>query len=358
MRILMMTKLIKRFRVLLTIFNLSIIVYTQSPTRVGTTAAEFLSIGYGPAGCAIGDAYVSSVNDISSIYWNPAGLSFMDQSEAIFSYQPWLVDINTFFTGAGIVIPKYGTLAIGLIGVDYGEMKVTTVDMQQGTGEFFSANDYAFSFSYGRRLVTWFGFGASVKYINSSIWHSSADAFAVDLGVQIQTPFFSPTRREQHGLKIGMSLANYGTKMQYSGIDLMRSVDISPDEAGNYKDSQVNFATDEWDLPIIFRAGMSIHPISTSRQQLTIAADALHVNNNSESVNMGAEYMFSAPGVGKFFLRGGYRALFLKDSEFGPAFGFGVMKQFFGNMGVKFDYAYRDIGLLGYVNTFGMNVMF
>jgi hypothetical protein len=354
----MMKKYIKLFGVMLAITFFSVTVYTQSPTRVGTTAAEFLSIGYGPAGCSVGDAYVSLVNDITSVYWNPAGLSFMNQSEAVFSYQPWLVDINTFFTGAGVVIPNYGTLAISLIGVNYGEMNVTTVDMQQGTGETFNASDYAFSLSYGRKLVTWFGFGASLKYINSSIWHSSADAFAVDLGVMIHTPFFSPTGSEQHGLKIGMSLANYGTKMQYNGIDLIRSVDIAPSEAGNFKDTKVNYATDEWDLPIIFRVGMSIHPIATSRQQLTLAADALHVNNNSESVNLGAEYMFSAPGVGKFFLRGGYRAIFLNDSEFGPTFGFGVMKQFFGNVGVKFDYAYRDIGLLGYVNTFGMNVLF
>ena len=44
----------------------------QKPIRVGTTAAEFLSIGYGSAGCAMGDAYVGVVDDISGVYWNPA----------------------------------------------------------------------------------------------------------------------------------------------------------------------------------------------------------------------------------------------------------------------------------------------
>lgn len=333
-------------------------VFSQSPTRVGTTAAEFLSIGYGPAGCALGDAYTSMADDITSVYWNPAGLSFMTQNEVMFSYQPWLADISTYFTAVGIVTPNLGTLAIGLIGVDYGEMNVTTVQMQQGTGETFFANDYAFSLSYGRKLASWFGFGASGKYIRSSIWHTSAQALAVDLGVLIQTPFFSVTGNEANGLKIAMSLSNYGTKMKYSGIDLLNAVDISPGEAGNYKDSRVNFETDEWDIPLIFRLGFSIQPIVFGQHRLTIATDALHVNNNNESLNVGAEYAVSVPGVGKLNLRGGYRALFLSDSEFGPTFGVGVLKQLFGNVGIQVDYAYRDVGLLGYTNIFGLNMKF
>jgi len=333
-------------------------VTAQSPSRVGTTAASFLEIGYGPAGCAMGDAYVSVANDISSLYWNPAGLSFMEQNSVMFSYQPWFADINTFYTVAGLVIPQMGTLAIGIIGMNSGEMKVTSVEMQQGTGEMFHVSDYAYNLSFARKLVTWFGFGATVKYIRSSIWHTSANAMALDLGVLIETKFFSTTGREENGLKIGMSLSNYGTKMRYTGIDLLNSVDIAPNEAGNYKDSKASFDTDEWDIPLIFRVGVSIQPIVSTYQKLTLAADALHVNNNNETVNVGAEYMFNAPGVGKLFLRGGYRAFFLEDSEFGPTFGFGVLKHFMGNSGIQFDYTYRDIGILGYVSTFGAKVMF
>ncbi len=332
--------------------------YAQSPTRVGTTTAEFLSIGYGPAGLALGDAYVSMVDDISSVYWNPAGLAYMTKNEVMFSYQPWFVDINTFFGAGGIVDQRFGTFAVGMLGVNYGDMPVTTVDAQQGTGEIFHASDLAISLSYGRKLANWFGFGASAKYIRSSIWHSSGTALALDLGVLIQTPFFSPSGNEIHGFKIGMSLSNYGTKMEYTGIDLLRSVDISPDEAGNYKDSKVLFDTDQWELPLIFRVGVSIQPVVSTTQQLTISTDALHVNNNNESMNMGAEYVFSAPGVGKLFLRGGYRALFMQESEFGPTFGFGALVQTFGNTGLKFDYTYRDVGILGYVNSFGVNVTF
>jgi hypothetical protein len=353
MRILKM----KIWMLLLLLFNCHY-AFAQSPIGVGTTAGEFLSVGYGPAALAVGDAYVSRVNDISSVYWNPAGLAFMQNNEVMFSYQPWLVDINSFFSAAGLVIPEFGTLAVGLIGMDYGDMNVTTVEMQDGTGEIFSAQDYAFYLSFGRKLATWFGFGASVKYINSSIWHSSASSIALDLGVVIETSFLSPTGSESDGLKIGMSLSNYGQPMQYDGLDLIRSVDISPDEAGNYKDSRAQLSTNEWDLPLIFRVGVSVQPITTSAHQVTLSADALHVNSNSESVNLGAEYLFAAPGIARIFFRAGYRALFMDDSEFGLTFGFGVHKQFFGNTSFGFDYTFREFGILGNVNTWGISVSF
>lgn len=329
----------------------------QSPIRVGTTAAEFLGIGYGAAGCAMGDAVTSLASDVTSVYWNPAGLASMPKNEVMFSFQPWLVDINTFFMAGGLVLPGVGTLALGLIGVNYGSMKVTTVEMQEGTGEFFDASDYAFFCSYGRRLANWFSFGATAKYVRSAIWHTNADAFALDLGVAIQTPFFSTTGKDEHGLRVGMALSNYGTRMSYTGIDLMRSEDISPNEAGNYKDSKSFLATDAWELPLIFRIGVSATPIVSSVQKLTLAADALHVNNNSESANVGAEYMLAAPGKGKLFLRAGYRALFLDESEFGPTFGVGVLIQLFGDSGIQVDYTVRDVGVLGYVNSFGVKMI-
>ena len=38
----------------------------------GTTVANFLEIDIGSAATAMGGAYVSIANDVSSAYWNPA----------------------------------------------------------------------------------------------------------------------------------------------------------------------------------------------------------------------------------------------------------------------------------------------
>jgi len=332
--------------------------HSQEPIRVGTTSAEFLSIGYGSAGCAMGDAYVSVVNNISGVYWNPAGLSFMEQNEAQFNYQPWLADINTFFVSTGLVLPSIGVIALGAIGVDYGEMDVTTVDRQEGTGERFSSKDYAFTLSYGRRLVRWFGFGATAKYITSTIWHETASALAVDLGVIIETPFFSFQKEGGRGLKIGMSLSNYGTPLKYNGLDLLRSHDEFPDEGGNYQDTKVKYETDSWELPLIFRIGVSLTPISFGNHELILSADALHVNNNNETINVGMQYSFSAPGLGRFFLRAGYRSMFLRNSEFGSTFGAGISREYLKNRNIQIDFAYRDVGVLGVVPMFSAAIGF
>ena len=47
----------------------------QTINRYGTTTANFLEIGVGSRATSMGDAYVAVANDVSSIYWNPAGLS-------------------------------------------------------------------------------------------------------------------------------------------------------------------------------------------------------------------------------------------------------------------------------------------
>ena len=130
----------------------------------------------------------------------------MKHSEVQFAVQPWMVDINSSFAGAGLVIPSVGTVALGIIYLDYGQMDVTTMDYPGGTGEKFSASDYAFSLSYARRLTTWFGFGATAKYVGSNIQHMSASAIAMDMGVRINTAFFSPTGERDDGLRTRLNL--------------------------------------------------------------------------------------------------------------------------------------------------------
>lgn len=337
---------------------LSTMIFAQKPTRVGTTSAPFLEIGYGSAGSAMGDAYVSMVNDVSAIYWNPAGLAFMQRSEAQFTYQPWIVDISTEFAGAGVVIPGIGTLGLGLVHAGYGEMEVTTVTDQEGTGERFTADDYAFSLSYARQLTNWFAFGASAKYVNSKIWHMNASAMALDLGVIVNTNFFSPTDRREDGMRIGMSISNYGTRMKYDGLDAVNPIDILPEEEGNFEDTPGQFKFTEWELPLIFRIGISVNALKTENHKISIAADALHPNNSAEFVNFGAEYELNLPTTGKFFLRGGYKGLWLDESEYGLALGLGMIKYISTNMSLKIDYGYKDVGVLGKVQSYTIGFIF
>jgi len=350
--------IITRAASILLILVSGVVFAQQKPTRVGTTTASFLEYGYGSAGIAMGDACVSTVNDISAIYWNPAGLAFMPQNEAQFVHQPWLVDINSTFAGIGAVLPEIGTVGLGFIHVGYGDMQVTNVNMQEGTGEIFSVDDYAVSLGFARRLTDWFSFGAAVKYITSRIWHMDASAFALDMGVIVKTPFFAPSNDRNGGLRIGMSISNYGGRMQYDGQDLINPIDILPNQGGNFKDTPGKFSLTEWELPLIFRIGVSYDYQILDNHTITLSSDALHPNNTAEYVNFGAQYALAQPSFGKLFLRGGYNKIFLPDSQFGMTLGVGFEKHFLDNLGIKFDYAYREMGILGKVNSYTIGFLF
>jgi len=224
--------------------------------------------------------------------------------------------------------------------------------------EIVTSSEYAIALSYGRGITDWFAFGTSVKYVSSNIWHVTGSAVAFDFGVIIKSEFFSPTGQQNDGMKIGMSISNYGTKLGYNGTDLLNPIDILPNENGNYKDVPGQFRLSSWELPLIFRVGVAVKPVVVNNHSITITADALHPNNNSESINLGMEYALNMPTFGRIFLRGGYKGLFMDSSEYGPTFGGGFLMNFLRNTTIRCDYAFRDLGILGYANCFGLGMEF
>ena len=226
-----------------------------------------------------GGGAVANAQGMDAVFWNPAGLAFVNGLELGVSSQDWVVGITHSTFAAAIDMGSYGTLSTWFPDFDYGSTEVTNILNQNGTGEYFNANELAASISYGRNLVEWFAFGASIKAISSNIWHSTARAVALDLGVIVKTKFFSKTDDRENGMNIGMSISNYGSKMRYDGIDLINPIDILENENGNYENVIGQFRTESWELPLIFRLGSSFKPIVSEVQQLIVSFDVLHPNN-------------------------------------------------------------------------------
>jgi hypothetical protein len=72
--------------------------------------------------------------------------------------------------------------------------------------------------------------------------------------------------------------------------------------------------------------------------KIVLAIDASHPSDNYESVNVGGEYVFDD----FIYLRGGYKTLFLQDSEERFTLGMGVRQFLLGNLQFSVDYAYQD----------------
>lgn len=337
---------------------LTVSIHAQKPDKVGTTAVSIFEIGFSAAGNAMGDARVASASGIESIYWNPAGLAQIEGNEFLFFNQPWLVGIGTGFSGVAIDIPRVGKAGLSMIFADYGEMEVTTVADQDGTGEIFTASDYVMALTFARNLATWFSLGVNLEYYSSSIYHVKANAMAADLGVLVKTDFFTRTGDREDGLTIGMSINNYGTPMEYKGKDLLVSIDVEPNEDGNYRYVPGQFKLSQWELPLLFRIGTAVYPIASPHHRLGIEVDAIHPNNNSEYINLGAEYSYKRGRFGKLFLRTGYKGLFMDDSEYGVSAGAGIELFMLGDRRMRLEYAFRDVGVLGTTQAYSIQFGF
>lgn len=330
--------------ILLSASLLCSIAFSQS--KVGTTAAQFLGISVGGRATAMGDAFVASGEDVTSIYWNPGAFAQAGKSEFAFANTEWLV--GTKYRWFGLMLNLDGTNAFGLsmTNLDYGEDDVTTVQSPEGTGARWSAQDIAIAISYSRRLTDRFSMGGSVKYVNQSIWNESASTVAFDLGLLFVTGL--------NDMRLGMSFSNFGGDLTLDGRDLFERIDIDPSNSGSNKTLVGKLKTDPWPLPLLFRVGAAMDVIKNNSIKVTLAADAVRPNDNVEYINIGGEVGWNNMA----FLRGGYRSLLKKDSEQGLSLGAGLRYQMEGIATLEVNYAYSQFGIFGNLNTIGISVSF
>jgi opacity protein-like surface antigen len=294
----------------------------------------------------MGSAFVAVSDDATAMYWNPSGITKVENFSVAFDHTEWFADLAYNYVAAAYSLGGFGTVGVSFTSSDYGDMKVTTIDQPNGTGEMFSVSDVSFSLAYAINLTDNFSIGISPKVVSQSIWKMNAVGFGVDLGVQYVTPF--------DGAVLAMSISNFGSKMELSGSNTDLLIDMDLDNDGTNDKTPASLLMDEWALPLNFRVGVSYQPIRLGQHVLTLAVEAMHPNDNYESVNVGGEYAFS----NFLFLRGGYKSLFLDKSEEGLTLGMGLKQNLLGNVAIIVDYAYQDFGRLGDIQKFTLGVNF
>lgn len=349
----------KKYSVIIILILLFSVPNVFAISKVGTTAAQFLKIGVGSRAIGMGGAFVGVANDVTAIYWNPAGLARLPRNEAILLHTEWLADISYDFAALSVNLGNAGTVAFSITSVSMGEMKVRSELQPEGTGELFDAGDIAGTISYARSLTDRFSIGASVKYIRQNIWHMAANGVGFDVGTLFTTQF--------NGMRIGMSISNFGPNMAMSGRDAREYVDVNPDANGSNDQIPAYLQMEGWPLPITFRVGVAMEAINTRQNRITVAVDALHPNDNSESVNVGMEYAY----YNWAFVRMGWQALLLDNSERGSVFGedadneiiptnvgLGFIYSFSPNFKVKVDYAFANFGRLENTQRFSIGIEF
>jgi opacity protein-like surface antigen len=343
----------KIFKNLLIIFiaiissNLLVAQVNTEITRVGTTAGSVLKIAPGARALGMGDAYVGVSDDIYSVYFNAAGITqAKGNSQVAFNHSNWLADINYDFAAGSINVEGLGTLFATFSSLRVPTDQVRTIDYPEGDGRTWDASSMVIGVGYARSLTDRFSIGFQMKYIRESIWNSSASGIALDVGTYYVTPF--------NNLVIGASFSNFGTKMQLDGRDLQ--INVEPDGTTNSGPNNVpgQYSTESNDLPLNFRVGLAMNVLDTRFFRVKAAVDAVHPNDNKEYLNTGLEFSYNS----MIFLRGGYKALFLPNSEQGLTLGFGINYNLTSDLEFTFNYAYADYHRLKNIQYFDIGLIF
>ena len=128
------------------------------------------------------------------------------------------------------------------------------------------------------------------------------------------------------------SITNYGTRVKYDGLDLIQPID--PDEDyGNFGNVIGQYKTSNWELPLIFRIGISNNFINRPSHKLNFAIDAIHPNNDKERINIGIQYSRINSQLFNYYIGAGYKGMHIQvrektiqfSSQYGPSLGLGTV---------------------------------
>lgn len=311
-------------------------------SKVGTAGAQFLKIGVGARYVGMGEASVACVNDAYAMYWNPATLTQLPGSNLLFTNVDWIDDVQLNYVTFGKPLGDGSAFGISLTALTMGEMEITTVQEPEGTGETFTASDYALSLGYARKLTDRFSFGLSAKYVYQRLSEERASGMAFDFGTLFYTGFNS--------LRLGMSISNLGPELKLDGPELDVGYHPDPDNT-NYDEVNAKLAVENYDMPLTFRFGMAYDIPVSFNSQMTISLEAKHPNDNVQQVSFGSEYVWKD----MVSLRGGYK---FNYEEEGLALGGGLRFDVGKDVEMDINYAWVDFNRLQSVHRFSLGFLF
>ena len=342
----------------------------EDNTSYGTTSGEFLLLGAGARGTALGGSFAAIVTDISSLYYNPAGAALIDGPGLMLGTYDYLADTRYSWGGAAFPLSG-GSRTIGFQFGTFGfkDQPIFTEEQPNGTGGTYSVNQTFVGATFAQNFSDRFSAGLTAKYVNDRLGTVSGSAFAVDFGTNFHASL------NNHPVKFSFVLANLGSNLNYEGTGLQGNVPRTPitgEDDTPTLPQQSNLLTKDFPLPTTFRVGLAYDVVTGENNRLTVLGDFNQPNNNKPGFAVGSEWMSNKLGCSNFgfALRGSYSytgangldpqtsetALNDEESLQGLAFGGGLMYGGGNGFSVGLDYAYKYLGILGPTNFFSFTL--
>jgi hypothetical protein len=295
----------------------------------GSAGAQFMRIPVGARAVALGKAYTSLATDGSAIYWNPAGMMRTPGRTNFFAaHTEYTADIGLNFLSAHRRGQNYA-FGLSLGALDSGDILRTTELQQQGTGQYFNANQFFVGLSVARAMTDRFSIGGTVKYYQENLDQYQVKTVLADLGIL----YFVGVG----DLRVGFAVKNFGGDLKPGGTPptLSDGYEFSSEFQKFPAPTEGTFgAAKTWGL--------------SQKIGLLTAADFNHPSGNKESFRFGSELSMNR----MLFLRGGYETNRV-DNGFTAGFGLQLKQKRFL---LRVDYAYSDMGNFGVIHHFSVDL--
>ncbi|HUU26580.1 MAG TPA: PorV/PorQ family protein [archaeon] len=353
----------------------------EAKSFVGVRAAEFLTIPVGARGIALGSAYSAICEGVSSIWWNPAGLGFLEDREAMVTVVDYTLDL-TYTYGAFAMPVGDGRVSVGAFFgyLDIPDMKITTINSPLGTGRTFNAYDFQMGGSLAYNLSDRFTGGISLKYVHQDVFNNIAgNAFAIDAGGIYHTELMD---RE---IKFAFAIQNLGSNITMRGPNMI--IEVPPEGSGGaYSDFSTDpnamsrresrdamYLTHTYRLPTTVKVALSYNLFTNEKVNWLLSGELWRNSNIPISYATGTELSYNFNPVITAALRMGWK---IQTDEFtdntdqygyeymgenptfrGLSFGGGFTRKI-GGKSIQFNYAYRNKGQLSSDNFFSFTFGF
>lgn len=357
----------------------------SASSMVGVRAAEFLTIPVGARAIGMGGAYSAVADDISAMWWNPAGLGFLESTELMVTVVDYTLDL-TYSYLAGAVPIADGVITVGgFMGyLDIPDEEITTITAPEGTGNYYNAFDVQVGGSFAINLSDRFTAGLNVKYIHQDFFQDiSGDAVGFDAGAIYHTELAD---RE---IRFSFATQNLGTNITMRGEKLRISIPPEtmgggiPDAYGDYSTDPYAMVTRSrrrafrethtYRLPTVVKIAVAYNLYTSGDLNWLAAGEIWRPSNIPISYVTGTEMSYKFTPFLTGALRFGWQIQTDEYTEGADEMGFayfgddptlrglsfgGGFKQLFGGRAISFNYAYKNKGRLTADNFFTVSLGF
>ena len=193
----MINKCKNRFFLSLFLWTMILMLQSMGVFSQAKYSNEFLTLGVGARGLGLANTQVAVCNDVTSGYWNPAGLANVEQRyQLVLMHAEYFAGIAKYdYAALSYRIDEQQTVGFSLIrfGVDNIPNTTQLIDMQGNIRydliTYFSAADWGILLSYARTFeqVKGLSLGGNFKIIRRRIGDfAGAWGFGLDVGLQYE----------------------------------------------------------------------------------------------------------------------------------------------------------------------------